>query len=184
MHLLSFWGCILYCKLLVAQHLGELNMQNLDFSPFMRSTVGFDRLFNSLDNLVGQEAKAYPPYNIERLDDDVWQVSVAVAGFSIDDITIETKENSLSIKGAKETLSEQVERDFLHRGIAERNFELRFQLGDYVEVTSADLENGLLNIELKREVPESKKTRQIAIGKGGNNKGGNKKSAVKSKTVN
>lgn len=139
-------------------------MQNLDFSPFYRSTVGFDRLFSRLDNLVGQETKSYPPYNIEQVDDDSWQVSIAVAGFSNDDIVIETKENNLTIKGAKSDTTSEETREFLHRGIAERSFELRFQLGDYVEVTDANLENGLLNIILKRDVPESKKTRQIAIG--------------------
>lgn len=138
-------------------------MQTFDFSPFYRSTVGFDRLFNRLDNIVGQEAKTYPPYNIERLSDDSWRVSVAVAGFSNDDIVIEAKENSLTIKGAKSTQTEDEGREFLHRGIAERSFELRYQLGDYVEVTNAALENGLLNIDLKREVPESKKARQIPI---------------------
>ena len=155
-------------------------MQTMDFSPFLRSTVGFDRLFNSLDTLVGQEAKAYPPYNIERIADDIWSVSVAVAGFSIDDIAIETKENSLSIKGGKETVTEQKDRDFLHRGIAERAFELRFQLGDYVEVSGANLENGLLNIELKREVPEAKKVRQISIANGTSNK----KTKLEGKSVN
>ncbi len=154
-------------------------MQNLDFSPLLRSTVGFDRLFNSLDSLVGQEAKAYPPYNIELLGDDVWQVSVALAGFSPEDILVETKENSLTIKGAKETTTKEETREFLHRGIAERSFELRFQLGDYVEVSKATLENGLLNIELKREVPESKKARKIAI-----ETGDSKKKKLKSEEVN
>ena len=139
-------------------------MQNLDFSPFYRSTVGFDRLFNRLDNIVGQDAKTYPPYNIERISDDAWSVSIAIAGFSRDDIVIESKENGLTVKGAKANVAEGGERDFLHRGIAERSFELRFQLGDYVEVAAADMENGLLNISLKREVPDSKKPRQIAIG--------------------
>ena len=154
-------------------------MQNLDFSPFLRSTVGFDRLFNNLDNLIGQEAKTYPPYNIELIDDDVWLVSVALAGFSVDDISIETKENTLTIRGAKETETEKENREFLHRGIAERSFELRFQLGDYVEVSHAKLENGLLNIELKREVPESKKARQISI-----EVGDNKKKKLKEASVN
>lgn len=138
-------------------------MQTFDFSPFYRSTVGFDRIFNRLDTVVGQEAKTYPPYNIERLDDDSWHVSIAIAGFTSDDIAIEAKENNLSIKGAKTVETEDDGREFLHRGIAERSFELRFQLGEYVEVTSADLENGLLNIALKREVPEHKRPRQIAI---------------------
>ncbi len=154
-------------------------MQNLDFSPFLRSTVGFDRLFNSLDNLVSQEAKAYPPYNIELLDEDVWLVSVALAGFSKDDISIETKENSLTIRGAKESETKQEGREFLHRGIAERSFELRFQLGDYVEVKHATLENGLLNIELRREVPENKKARQITI-----SDAPPKKKKIKSEAVN
>lgn len=142
-------------------------MQTIDFSPFYRSTVGFDRLFNRLDTLVGQEAKSYPPYNIERTADDSWRVSVAVAGFSAGDLSIEAQENSLTIKGGKAPADNETAREFLHRGIAERAFELRFQLGDYVEVQAANLENGLLHIELKREVPEAKKARQIAI-KGAN----------------
>lgn len=139
-------------------------MPNLDFSPFYRSTVGYDRLFNRLDNIVGQQSKTYPPYNIERLDDDSWRVTVAVSGFSQGDISIETKENNLTIKGGKSTETEEQDRNFLHRGIAERSFELRYQLGDYVEVVAANLENGLLNVDLKREVPEEKKVRQIPIG--------------------
>lgn len=141
-------------------------MQTYDFSPFYRSTVGFDRLFSRLDDVVGQEAKSYPPYNIERFSDDSWRVSVAVAGFKADDISIETKENSLTIKGAHSASKAESERKFLHRGIAERSFDLRFQLGDHVEVTGASLENGLLNIDLKLELPESKKPRQIAINDG------------------
>jgi len=138
-------------------------MQSFDFSPFYRSTVGFDRLFTRLDGLVGQEAKSYPPYNIERVGEGEWRVAVAVAGFSLDDLSIEAKENSLSIRGTKQAEPESADREFLHRGIAEREFELRFQLGDYVEVAGASLENGLLNIELKLDVPESKKARQISI---------------------
>lgn len=141
-------------------------MQTLDFSPFYRSTVGFDRLFNRLDTLVGQEAKSYPPYNIEKLGDGKWRVSVAVAGFSNGDIAIESKENTLTIKGAKAADGEDNKREFLHRGIAERAFELRFQLGEYVEVTGAALQNGLLDIDLKLELPESKKARQIPINGG------------------
>lgn len=141
----------------------NLIMQTFDFSPLYRSTVGFDRLFNRLDTLVGQETKSYPPYNIERLSDDAWRIAIAVAGFSNDEISIESKENSLTVKGEKTVETTENTREFLHRGIAERSFELRYQLGDYVEVTSASLENGLLNIDLKREVPENKKPRQIAI---------------------
>jgi len=138
-------------------------MQTFDFSPFYRSTVGFDRLFSRLDNLTTQEAKTYPPYNIERLEDDAWRVSIAVAGFSLADIAIESKENSLAVKGGKSAEADETKREFLHRGIAERSFDLRFQLGDYVEVKNASLENGLLHLDLKREVPESKKPRQITI---------------------
>ena len=141
-------------------------MQTYDFSPFYRSTVGFDRLFNRLDGLVGQEAKTYPPYNIEKLGDDAYRISIAVAGFAESDLVIESKENSLVIKGAKAPAGEEKAREFLHRGIAERAFELRFQLAEYVEVSGATLENGLLHVELKRELPEGKKPRTIAIGTG------------------
>lgn len=138
-------------------------MQTFDFSPFYRSTVGFDRLFDRLDSLTAQETKTYPPYNIERLGDEAWRVSIAVAGFSKGDISIEAADNSLVIKGGKEPVAENANREFLHRGIAERAFELRFQLGDHVEIRNAALENGLLHIDLKREVPENKKPRQIEI---------------------
>jgi len=138
-------------------------MAQYDFSPFYRSTVGFDRLFNRLDSLVGQETKTYPPYNIEKVGQDAYRISIAVAGFADGDIAIESKENSLVVKGAKPAETEAQAREFLHRGIAERAFELRFQLADYVEVTGATLENGLLHLELKRELPESKKARQIPI---------------------
>jgi molecular chaperone IbpA len=141
-------------------------MQAYDFSPFYRSTVGFDRLFNRLDSIVGQDAKTYPPYNIERLGDDAYRISVAVAGFTQSEIAIESKENSLSVKGARPVETADKAREFLHRGIAERAFELRFQLAEYVEVTGASLENGLLHVELKRQLPESKKPRQIAINGG------------------
>jgi len=137
-------------------------MQTYDFSPFYRSTVGFDRLFNRLDGLVGQEAKTYPPYNIEKLGDDAYRISIAVAGFAQSDLVIESKENSLLVKGAKAPVADD-KREFLHRGVAERAFDLRFQLAEYVEVSGASLENGLLHIELKRQLPESKKPRQIAI---------------------
>ena len=138
-------------------------MQTYDFTPFYRSTVGFDRLFNRLDGLVGQEAKTYPPYNIEKVGADAYRISIAVAGFAEGDIAIESKENNLLVKGAKAAETEDKSREFLHRGIAERAFELRFQLAEYVEVSGASLENGLLHIELKRELPESKKARTISI---------------------
>ena len=138
-------------------------MQTIDFSPFYRSTVGFDRLFNRLDGLVGQEAKSFPPYNIEKVSDNAYRISIAVAGFAESDIVIESKENALTIKGAKAPETPEKAREFLHRGIAERAFELRFQLAEYVEVSGATLENGLLHVELKRQLPESKKPRQITI---------------------
>jgi molecular chaperone IbpA len=138
-------------------------MTSFDFTPFYRSTVGFDRLFSRLDNLVGQEAKSYPPYNIEKVGDNEYRISIAVAGFSQGDIAIESKENVLTIKGAKAVENGDNKREFLHRGIAERAFELRFQLAEYVEVAGAMLENGLLHVELKRQLPESKKARQIPI---------------------
>ena len=138
-------------------------MQTYDFTPFYRSTVGFDRLFNRLDGLVGQEAKTYPPYNIEKVGENAYRVSIAVAGFAESDLVIESKENGLTIKGAKAPVTEEKNREFLHRGIAERAFELRFQLAEYVEVVGASLENGLLHVELKRELPESKKARTISI---------------------
>ncbi len=150
-------------------------MQTYDFSPFYRSTVGFDRVFNRLDSLVGQETKTYPPYNIERTGDDAYRISIAVAGFSNGDIAVETKENSLVVKGAK-PVENGDKREFLHRGIAERAFELRFQLADYVEVVAANLENGLLHLELKRELPESKKARTIQINGGS--------AAIEDKSVN
>ena len=137
-------------------------MQTYDFSPFYRSTVGFDRLFNRLDGLVGQEAKTYPPYNIEKVGDDAYRISIAVAGFAESDLVLESKENGLVVKGAKAPADDKA-REFLHRGIAERAFELRFQLAEYVEVSGASLANGLLHIELKRQLPESKKARTIEI---------------------
>jgi|TARA_A100000171_G_C1993437_1_gene78434 molecular chaperone IbpA len=137
-------------------------MQRLDFSPFYRSTVGFDRLFSRLDTLVAEDAKSYPPYNIERTGEDTYRVTIAVAGFSSGDIAIETKENSLQVKGSRASGSSE-KREFLHRGIAERAFELRFQLAEHVEVSGASLENGLLHVDLKRELPESKRPRQIEI---------------------
>lgn len=139
-------------------------MQRLDFTPFYRSTVGFDRLFSRLDTLVSEDAKGYPPYNIERTGENTYRVTVAVAGFAASDLAIETKENSLQIKGGRPAREEK--REFLHRGIAERTFELRFQLADHVEVSGANLENGLLHIDLRRELPESKRPRQIAISGG------------------
>ncbi len=141
-------------------------MRPFDFSPLYRSTVGFDRLVQMLDQASGLEndASSYPPYSIERLGDNAYRISVAVAGFTEGELKIEVKEQSLSIKGEKGP--DDGQRTFLHRGIAARAFERRFQLADHVEVRGADLKNGLLHVDLVRNVPERLKPRQIAIGSG------------------
>ena len=137
-----------------------------DFSPLYRSTVGFDRLAQLLDNAGSFEVPTYPPYNIERVSDDEYRVTMAVAGFGRDDITIEVKQNTLTVSGKKADKTEQ-KGEFLHQGIAQRAFERRFQLADYVQVEGAELDHGLLHIALKREIPEAMKPRTIAI-KGSN----------------
>lgn len=140
-------------------------MRHVDFSPLYRSTVGFDRLFSLLDNMgqPEQSSPAFPPYNIERTGDDQYRISMAVAGFSQDDLSIESKENTLLVSGNQQKNPES-EGEMLFRGIAARNFERRFQLADHVEVRNAHLENGLLHIDLVREIPEAMKARKIAIG--------------------
>jgi molecular chaperone IbpA len=142
-------------------------MRSFDLSPLYRSTVGFDRMFNLLDSLGGVEnsGQSYPPYNIERTGENDYRVTMAVAGFGEDDVNIEVKENTLTVKGEKKSEAEQNEEQFLYRGIAARSFERRFQLADHVEVKGATLENGLLHIDLVREIPEAAKPRTIAIGK-------------------
>lgn len=142
-------------------------MRHVDFSPLYRSTVGFDRLFTMLDSL-GQpdNGQTYPPYNIERTGENAYRVTMAVAGFAEDDLAIEAKANVLKIAGAKPEDRSDETRDVLHRGIASRAFERRFQLADYVEVTGAQLENGLLHIDLEREIPDSMKPRKIEISRG------------------
>jgi molecular chaperone IbpA len=137
-----------------------------DLSPLYRSTVGFDRLAQLLDNAGSFEVPTYPPYNIERVSDDEYRVTMAVAGFGRDDITIEVKQNTLTVSGKKADKTEQ-KGEFLHQGIAQRAFERRFQLADYVQVEGAELDHGLLHIALKREIPEAMKPRTIAI-KGSN----------------
>lgn len=138
-------------------------MRPFDFAPLYRSTVGFDRLFHMLDTLgtAGEEG-GYPPYNIERLGENSYRITMAVAGFARDEINIEVKETALSVKGEKKPV--EGEREFLHRGIAQRGFERRFQLADFVEVTGADLKDGLLHVDLVRNIPERMKPRTIAIG--------------------
>jgi len=137
-------------------------MRTIDFSPLYRSVVGFDRLAAQLDAAAAQDSAAgYPPYNIERTDENAYRIEIAVAGFRPDELTIEVKENLLTVTGRKAANDDT--RKFLHRGLAERNFERRFQLADYVLVTDANLADGLLSIALKRELPEALKPRTIAI---------------------
>jgi molecular chaperone IbpA len=146
-------------------------MRTFDLTPLYRSTVGFDHLFSLLDSFGGVEGgnpayPAYPPYNIERTGENAYRISVAVAGFTEKELNIEVKENTLSIRGEKETTQKrEQDSEVLYQGIAARAFERRFQLADHVEVRGASLENGLLHVDLVREIPESKKPRQIAIGK-------------------
>jgi molecular chaperone IbpA len=138
-------------------------MRHFDLTPLYRSTIGFDRLGALLDTLtsVDGEVPSYPPYNIERVGESDYRISMAVAGFGEGDLSIEVKENTLSIRGEK-TL-EQEATTFLHRGIASRSFERRFQLADHVVVKGATLENGLLHVDLQRELPEAMKPRSIPI---------------------
>jgi molecular chaperone IbpA len=139
-------------------------MRTYDFSPLYRSTVGFDRLFNLLDtNLrVDESTPSYPPYNIEVTGEDAYRVSLAVAGFTRDELTIEQRQNTLIVAGKHSGTPDT--RQFLHRGIANRSFERRIGLADHVKVAGASLENGLLHIDLVREVPETAKPRRIEIG--------------------
>ena len=139
-------------------------MRTFDLTPLYRSTVGFDRVFDLLDTAGKAETGGYPPYNIERLDEDDYRITLAVAGFGDADIEIELHENSLTITGSRKDADEG--RQYLHQGIAGRSFERRFQLAEHVKVAGASLVNGLLNIELKREIPEAKKPRKIAINGG------------------
>ncbi|HWE45431.1 MAG TPA: Hsp20 family protein [Caulobacteraceae bacterium] len=138
-------------------------MRTFDFTPLYRSAVGFDRLASLLESAARTEpASNWPPYNIETTGEDSYRVELAVAGFKSDELSIEVKENLLTVTGRK-TANDDGARQFLHRGLAERDFERRFQLADYVVVTDASLENGLLSISLKRELPEAMKPRRIEI---------------------
>ena len=137
-------------------------MRTIDFSPLYRSVVGFDRLATLLEAAnKADNSSGYPPYNIETVGDDAYRVEIAVAGFRPDELTIDLKENVLTVAGRKVATDEA--KRYLHRGLAERNFERRFQLADYVVVTDAQLADGLLSIALKRELPESMKPRRIEI---------------------
>ena len=136
-------------------------MTTLDFSPLLRSMIGFDRLAASLENAYRTEPGGYPPYNVELQDENRYRISLAVAGFTQDEVNIESKENLLIVSGQRS--DEAPERQFLYRGIANRGFERKFQLADYVKVVDARLENGLLHIDLVREVPESMRPHKIEI---------------------
>ena len=140
-------------------------MRTFDFAPLYRSTVGFDRMFSMLDQVDGVEGSApsYPPYNIARTGENAYRISVAVAGFTDADLSIEAKENTLTLRGEKQTKDEEKSDDVLYQGIAARNFERNFQLADHVQVKGASLENGLLHINLVREIPEAMKPRAIPI---------------------
>lgn len=138
-------------------------MRSFDLTPLYRSSIGFDRMANLLDSVMRAEQSqpSYPPYNIELTGEDQYRISMAVAGFDQSELTIEAKQNTLTVTGKK--LGEQQEKTFLHRGIAARDFERRFQLADHVRVVTATMENGLLHIELVREIPEAMKPRTIEI---------------------
>jgi len=135
-------------------------MRTYDFSPLWRSTVGFDRLFDLAETAQRAGEDNYPPYNIERLSEDRYLISLAVAGFSPDEITVTAEQNVVTVEGSK---AERTERDYLSRGISARPFKRQFSLADYVQVKGAAFENGLLKIELFREIPEAMKPRRIAI---------------------
>ena len=141
-------------------------MRNFDFAPLYRSTVGFDHLSSLLDAVSRSDTNnaGYPPYNIELLEKDNYRITMAVAGFTQEELDIHAEQQTLTVKGKH--ASEDGDRNYLHQGIAARNFERRFQLADHIEVTGARLENGLLHIDLVREIPEAMKPRQIQIGTG------------------
>ena len=136
-------------------------MRTIDFSPLYRSVVGFDRLAALLETAAADSASGYPPYNIERSGENAYRIEVAVAGFRPEELSVEVKENLLTVQGRK--TANDAAKAYLHRGLAERNFERRFQLSDYVVVTDAALADGLLAISLKRELPEALKPRQVPI---------------------
>jgi molecular chaperone IbpA len=139
-----------------------INMRTFDYSPFYRATVGFDRVFDLLDNVASQSGtNGYPPYNIEKAGDNAYRIVMAVAGFAEAELNVTQKENELLVTGQAQNA--QDEKQYLYRGIAGRNFERRFQLADHVKVTGAKLANGLLTIELQREIPEEKKPRAIPV---------------------
>lgn len=136
-----------------------------DFSPLLRSSIGFENLNRLVEFATrGAEGEAYPPYNIEKLGDDAYRIQMAVAGFSRDELDLTVQENTLIVTARAAAETESKDRTFLHRGIAKRAFERRFQLADTIKVVGASFENGLLDIDLVREVPEHKKPRKVEIG--------------------
>jgi molecular chaperone IbpA len=138
-------------------------MRHAEFAPFYRSAIGFDRLFQLLDQATGFDSEStYPPYNIERTGENAYRITLAVAGFAPQELKLEVKEQTLSVSGQKSADADA--KSYVHRGIAARAFDRRFQLADHVDVTGAKFENGLLHVDLVRNVPESKKPRTIAIG--------------------
>jgi len=137
-------------------------MRTFDFSPFFRSSVGFDRLFDLLDSYA-EQSSGYPPYNIERSDETHYRITLAVAGFAEKELSLEVKEGVLTVTGERAGEDKGEQRNFLYQGIAGRSFERRFQLAEHVEVRGAKLENGLLHVDLERVIPEEKKPRRIAI---------------------
>ncbi len=143
-------------------------MTTFDLSPLYRTAIGFDRMADMLSNASRVDSNGYPPYNIESLGEDRYRITMAVAGFSRDELEIVSEQNTLTVHGSKvETADDEGgDREFLYRGIANRSFERRFQLADHVKVAGADLENGLLHVELQRELPERMKPRKIEIGSG------------------
>ena len=137
-------------------------MRTYDFSPLFRSSVGFDRLANLMDTaLRTDDAASYPPDNIERTGEDTYRITMAVAGFSDGDVEIVAQDNALTVTGRQQ--KDEAPKNFLYRGIAGRPFERKFELAEYIQVSGASLENGLLHIELVRQVPEAKKPRNVKI---------------------
>lgn len=156
-------------------------MRTFDFAPMHRATIGFDQITDIMDRVMSTDVSAntYPPYNIEKTADDAYRISIAVAGFSDADLSVEVKEGALFIS-ARKAEEDRVERSYLHRGIATRAFERRFHLADHVRVTGASHEDGMLHVDLTREVPEALKPRQIEIARAGSVQ----KDVVEAKAVN
>ncbi|HYL49808.1 MAG TPA: Hsp20 family protein [Stellaceae bacterium] len=150
-------------------------MDSFDFAPLFRSTIGFDRLLRLADTATRFDGSGYPPYNIESTGENAYRLTVAVAGFASDELDVTVKENELLVSGKSK--KDEASTSYLHRGIASRSFERRFQLADHIKVAGASLDNGLLHVDLVREVPEEKKPRKIEIAKGSGPKVINQKAA-------